>query len=217
MHKVNLFEKTKSVLADKGIDSSGLVINESFLRIEKVLKNTTSVYDFNLKDTSDTEAIERKLDINDSFLVGGIALAVYKRDKTAPYNEELQFYPNPQHFTGGTNFSVKDLEVLYKGSLEFKVGNTVNAEALSTLDFRHVPETQQTAATNHAQFCLDEVVKQLSPNFLLRGSKSNSIKLTAPMSDGALNWAHDDANQETRVVLYLTGMQIKGMNELTDK
>lgn len=198
-------------LRKKGQDPKKIVRTPSYLRVENTLLNAQSRYKFDIKSTSSTSVVERKLDINDSFYMTHLGLFIYQYLNTEPRNQVLQTYANQTHFTGGTNFDANDLNIIYNGSFEIKVGNTVLMEAMDTKRFQQIPETQQASATTYSQTELDQGFVEMTPEFFISGKANNEFALSTP-AEGTINFEQDAANTSTIVVMYARGFLVKDIN-----
>ena len=204
----------------------GAIIADHQLRVEQPINNQTNTYEMKvLEDTMLGIKTEIKLNKNDLFLCTGIGLAVYNRKNTNDANastetvEPLQTYGNESYFGAATaNFDPKHLEFVYKGHITLKVGSTIYIPQLSTDKFKFVPQTQQSAATNRSQYNNEEIIKDLTAHYKIRGTDQVEFNLNVKTFTGIKAAADTTAvpNSENRVVLLLDGFLIKGGANLVE-
>jgi hypothetical protein len=188
---------------------NGRTMSPSFLRVEQKIVNGKPVYNFNLtKDTNSDSVTERKLDVNDSFLITEIGLKLMKRLSTKIGGEVLQTYPNIQEFADvSTTFLGADLEAFYNGLMELTVKQKVQIEAMDTNQFRYVSETQQSSASTKSSGDMHAGMVSITPNIRINGTDKNSLKVSAPVASSALV-AHTTANTDNYLVLFIRGFLI---------
>ena len=184
----------------------------SYLRLEKAISNSSSELDFDVKKVGNESATERKLDRNDKFIMTALGLFIAKREVAKPGKTVLQTYPNEVHFGTTAGFSVKDLEVIYNAEFEYKVGSTTNIEALSTSQFRNVPETQQSGASNFSEIAQGMGIIHFPAQYTIHGNKSNELSLKMRYFAG-IQVASVDAGFENIVVLMPLGFLVKNASE----
>lgn len=186
----------------------GALVQPSFIRVEQVIKNGRPVIDFSVvKDNNSDSVTERKLDRTDKFVITHLGVFLAKRVVGQEGIEVLHTFPNVIEFAAGAAFDAKFLEAIYQGNLSVGVGQTKYLEALDLLRFRHVPETQKSAATNHSSFNIDEALVEFTPQILLDGSQKNSLTVQYPLPANAIV-QNDNANTNNLLVLFARGYLI---------
>jgi hypothetical protein len=184
----------------------------SYLRLEKAITNSSSELSFDVKKIGNEAVTERKLDRNDKFIMTALALFIAKREIAKPGKTVLQSYPNATHFGANAGFTVGDLEVIYNGEFEYKVGSTTNIEALPTSQFRVVPETQQSAAGNFSKSDGMMGVIDFPAQYTIHGNKSNELGLKMRYFAG-IQVAATEAGFENVVVLMPLGFLVKNASQ----
>ena len=181
-------------------------VQPSFIRVEQVIKNGRPNIEFSVvKDTNSDSVTERKIDRNDKFVITHMGILLCKRVVGLEGVEVLHTFPNLIEFADDAeNFKGAHLESIYQGSLSVSVGQTKYLEALDTLRFRHVPDTQKSAATNHSTFDIETGLVEFTPQILLDGSQKNSIVVNCPFPAGA-KVQNTIANTSNLLVLFCRG------------
>lgn len=187
-------------------ENPGTLVQPSFIRVEQVIKNGRPVLDFSVvKDNNSDSVTERKIDRNDKFVVTHLGFFLAKRVAGLEGVEVLHTYPNLVEFADDAqNFIGAHLESIYQGALALSVGQTKYLESLDMLRFRHVPDTQKSAAANHSSFSLDAGLIELTPQILLDGSQKNSLTVTCPFPAGA-KVQNTTADTSNLLVLFARG------------
>jgi len=184
-----------------------LIKSPSFLRMEDVILNGKTVFEFNVLLTGKEVRTEVKLDKNDTFIVNKIGLFLYLRNVQ---NEDeaiqiLQTYANTIYFNANAGFNPQHLEAIYNGKLEIKRGVKVILENFDTHQFRYVGITH--AYQNSKEH--DAGYVEIIPSFRIPGREQVKITLSVPTFTG-IQWQNTNTNVENRVVLILKGFLIKG-------
>lgn len=183
----------------KKYSAEGKEVSPHFLRMEAKLKDNVNRYQFEVKKVGGEANTERKLDRNDKFLITEIAFGwlAYDDDKEAiaPFRT---FAPS----------DFEDLEAIYNGSLSLKTGSRVNIEALSTMNFKHVPANAEQKGFDIVKCAYSGV-----ENIILDGTKSHEIAVEFPtvpnMSIGEYSSSDEEHTYDTKLCLILFGYIIK--------
>ena len=161
----NALKRAKYDELVKKYSAEGKEVSPHFLRMEAQLKDNVNRYQFEVKKVGGEANTERKLDRNDKFLITEMALGwlAYDEGKEAVAKFRT-FAPAdfPHH------------EAVYNGFLSLKTGSRVNIEALSTLNFKHVPED------NANSFDVVKCSYSGVENIILDGTKSHEIAVEFP-------------------------------------
>jgi hypothetical protein len=187
----------------------GIIPSPSYLRIEQVLSNSKSTYEFRFAKTDNEAITEIKLDRNDIFVVTDLAVYLLREDTTKPGLGVLQTFNNLQVFAAATGFTPAHLEVVFNGKLELKVGSKINIENLPMQAFRRVPETQQSASTNLSKYHVDEAKLPLGSLLYLQGNMDTKVTITIP-TFSTIAIAAVGANLTNKIVLHPYGYLIRG-------
>lgn len=172
------------------------VLTPSYLRLEVQLTISNNSYYFPVKinePNSQGQAArptEKRLHDQDAFYATGIMMYISKLPtggNTAPYptNMLLDTYPNsityPASFAAGTPAGASTLETLYNGYLTLIVNERTLLTGFPLSDFRQVPQTQLTAATNSPITQFDGTGLQfIEPNIVFIGTKKNNLNIVLP-------------------------------------
>jgi hypothetical protein len=188
-----------------------LIKSPSFLRMEDVILNGKTVYEFSVLQTGKETRTEVKLDKNDTFIVNKIGLFLYLRDRNLEDEavQVLQTYVNENYFVPGPGFSPIHLEAIYNGKIEIKRGVKVILENFDTHQFRYVGVTQQSVANFQSSREHDSGFVEIIPSFRIPGREQVKITLSVPTFSGIL-WQNTNGALENRVVLIFKGFLIKG-------
>lgn len=178
------------------------VLTPSYLRFEVQLSTTNNQYYFPVKvnePNSQGQAArptEVRLHDQDAFYATGMMLYISKlttNGNTAPYptNMMLDTYPNaityPLAFAAGTPPGASTIETLYNGKLTLNVNERTLLTALPLSDFRQVPQTQLTGATNSPISQFDGTGLQfIEPNLVFIGTKKNILNIVLPSTIATL-------------------------------
>jgi hypothetical protein len=191
--------------------SRGLVISEAFLQIEKVIDNNNSQYIFKINADAVKGRTEKGLDRNDLFVVTHHGFFLSPEDTTKEGKKILHTYPNPTAFAAlnPANYDYTDLELIYNGTLQVKIGTTVFIDGLDMRRFRSVPETQQSAGTNRSQGDQFTGYVDTEPHIYLNGDGNNEIIVNIPGFAGAKP-ANDNVNTVNKLIWIPKGFIIKG-------
>lgn len=183
-----------------------------YLRLEATIKNSTNILSFKTfeGDGATVYATERRLDRNDAFIATECGLFLLRQDVAlGKTNGHLQTYPNLTVFAAVAGFVPADLFAIYQGYLTFTVSREKKLVAFDTQRFLHIPETQQSGATNYDQRKYKDGFHKLTPQIVLFGNGTNELELTFPSYAG-WNGASVTAGVEHRIVLYLRGLFVSG-------
>lgn len=120
-------------------------LSESFLRFETLL-TTQNTISFNVKEnTGTTLPTEKRLSLNDAFIITHMALFVKKVASATPTavqhaNADLFPYRNPAVFDG-TNDA--NLDGIYNSTLSLAVNQVKHIPGMNTFSFKRVPDAQK--------------------------------------------------------------------------
>jgi hypothetical protein len=170
---------------------SDFKLTQGYLRLAQLMVLNTGLYTFPVlvNDQGNTLNIERRLNLQDTFVVSELGIFVSTPASAVDTAYRLQTYPNQVLF-GAANANA--LRALYNsGSLSIIVNNTVYTPGWDVLRHLCQPETQQTAALG-AGSPDDEIdgsrdgYYPMEPNFNLIGSKNNVIQISMPVGLAAI-------------------------------
>lgn len=186
------------------------IISPSFLRVEQTLVNNQPNYRFDImRRGSGDKLSEQKLEQNDLFVITDLAIFIAKQEKLKIGKEVMQTYPNQVVFPAAAGFDPEDLEAIYAGALSLKVKNTVQIENLPMINFRNVPSTQQSAATNRSETSQGALL-ELGSLIKIHGRNENEINLRLPAF--AAQWASVVGTHDHILVFHPFGYLIKGVS-----
>jgi hypothetical protein len=190
-------------------------VQPSKLRVAMLADASKSTYEFNIKKDQGTSLIhDRKLDINDSFVVADLGVMLLGEDPTKPGIGLLQSYPNNTVFAAeASNVTPAHLNIFYNGGYRVKVGDTVYAEHIATENMLCVRTTQQSASGNFSERFGKDGTVPLNPDITLNGSAKNEITLNVPTFSG-LQIQYVTAATRIYVVFVAYGFLISGGSKL---
>jgi hypothetical protein len=189
-------------------DYKGNTPSPSYLRVEQTLTNSKGVYEFKFKRTDNEADTEVKLDQGDIFVITHLAVYLLKEDSTKIGIGVLQSFVNQQVFASATGFTPSHLESIYSGKLQLKVGQEIKIESLSMQEFRYVPTTQQSSATNLSEYNAKDA--KYTPDMLitLSGKRDNTVTITFP-TFASMAIAAVANNTKNKLVLHPYGYLIR--------
>lgn len=163
----------------------GKPIAESYLRVERQITNNDSILTFDVRKTGNERATEKKLDLADVFVIFSMGFYLLADETAKPGKAILQTYPNAFVFPDETtNFFGRELETIYNGALSIKSGQTVLIDSQRMADFRYVPQTLQSSATNFGQFEPTFGQKAFPTRIELKGTQNTEISVKFPVWSG---------------------------------
>ncbi len=140
---MNKTAQKQYVQAATGVPLASL--SESYLRFETLL-TTQNQIKFNVKENVGTVVpTERRLSLNDAFIITHMALFVKKVASATPTvvqhaNAILYPYRNPSIFDGTNDANI---ESIYNSTLSLAVNNVTYIPGMNTFSFKRVPNAQQ--------------------------------------------------------------------------
>ena len=159
-------------------------LSESYLRAEKIITNSDSTLNFDIRKTGNERLTEKKLDQADVFVATHLGMYLMA-DQTAKIGSAvLQTYPNQTVFSAISGFVPTELETIYAGVLTIKSGPTVLVDAQEMLEFRRVPQTQQSASTNASMFEHGFGLKKLAGRIHMKGTQNTEVAVKFPTWSG---------------------------------
>ena len=193
---------------------------ESKIRLELPVKSGQSQYIFNIKKEV-TRTAEVSLDRNDVFIPNAWSVMVGLRSNTADQLEHIfPFIPvndgtNPSIFP--VAFKNANLEVLYSGTLQWLVDNSVMLSSYPLEKFKKVPETQgsflldgEGAAVQlgrQVQWDLNDLTELIIPRMTIAGTRDHKITVNFDASN--LTFECTDG-YTPYLVFIMTGFLVKG-------
>jgi hypothetical protein len=185
------------------------ILEPSYMRLEWIFSNTKSSYTLSPAKQLNTDSVtEQKIDRNDLFIGVSLSAFIAKVTRVSPAKHILQTYPNATIF-GATEAA--ELATLYNGRLQFKVGTKVNCEAIDMANFLHIPETQQSSATNYSAYSLTGTEFVLPSEWRFRGDANNSLEVSIDPYPGII-WESLQATYpgtDNKGILKIQGFLVK--------
>lgn len=206
-------------------------VQESFLRQENTLSNSSGVYtyDFTKAVNSSGMSVEPQLqllDKNDAFVATGLGVYIYEAIVANPgyVPNGLQTAVNPVLLTTDAGFTKDHINQLYNGKLLYKVSNTIAIEAIDMQQFETRPVVQAGWDTTLSILETDIVgskrgedgIKDVASFLYFDGIEDNTIQIVAPLFNG-IKWQQTAAGKQIRVVVKTHGLLIKGGHKYADK
>ncbi len=202
--------------------TKGRSAESSFLRVDAIPTAGSGQLSFDIAARNGANPGERKLSINDTFVVSGIGLYVATGITAKPGTEKLETYPVA--LGASAVASPSDWFAIYNGFISVKTTQTVNFEAIAARTFLHIPQTQPVNVLNS----LDAPINAgLIPEYdaleslwyppeevTFDGSNTPEITLTFPGNAAASYASLDAVNNNSKLSLMFFGYLIKGVSGL---
>lgn len=188
----------------------GVIITQSYLRLEKEVTTQSSV-NFDVLNNQGAQTInEKRLAITDSFVISGLSILFYTHDTTSGGSQEratLHSFPDANVFTGVGE--AESLQAFYNGFLSIRVNSTVYLDSLDIYRFYRVGVAQQGVETTTTPSTYlrsqwdggDYSFYSLTPTIELSGATKNELSISLPSNVTVA----PAANFKTFVVCYLRG------------
>ncbi|MDW8345817.1 MAG: hypothetical protein RML94_02580 [Bacteroidia bacterium] len=210
MYSGQITESQKALRSQLKNALKGFVIEPSILRVEKVITNNASSYNFDIKKEGNESNSEVKLDTNDVFFATHLGIYLLRAANTERSRAVPQTYPNQVVFPAVAGFVPEHLEIFFNAHLSVKIGTKEFISKLWTGFCRYVPQTQQSTATNHSQRSAYDGLVEIE-KIRFSGNDQIEIKLSLnPFESTALQVASATAGVEHRVMLLVNGFLVKG-------
>ncbi len=205
-------------------DIPGISLQESYLRQESTVVNTTGTFnfDFRKQTNSSNTTVEPQLQLlgnNDLFIATHVGVYLYEANTTTPGRVRggLQTGVNPTYFTTTAFFTIDHLNQLYEGRLKFKVASTELMEAIDMTQFNELSPTQLGVNTTTGvagptfggSRRAEQGIKDLSTFAVMDGSQDNLFIIECPIFNG-IQYQNTGANLQNRLVLQTHGVLVKG-------
>jgi hypothetical protein len=204
----------------------GPIIIEDYLRIDQELVTSKSSYNFDIVNGTKggvAPELEKTLDQNDLFYITHLGMYIYEGVRAEMGRSVMQTFASVGGFPNVTAANVQDLELVYNGRLEIKVGSTVFLPGFDVGAMRYVPAIQKgdfignsttnnttLVPTNHleneAAFMVGKYL--LSQPIMLNGQGSTQISLNLPTFTGAV-LTHNSASFANMVCFKPHGFVVK--------
>lgn len=191
-----VFNNAIKSLQANGIDPKSAILSQSYLRLEVVANTSTTSYQFGVlvndiaKGGSQTQAVrptEQRLNLQDAFYVGSVQLLIGLATSVTDTAFPVYTWNSPTTFS--TASAATALNNLYNGAMSLTVNNRIITPAWDLLRHKVINQTQLTGATNspldQANFGIDACFPS-EPNWVLIGSKNNTLQFNLPASVGTL-------------------------------
>lgn len=218
----NAFEAFKVYLKKQQLWKTGMVITQSFLRVNIKLSDTVSNYIVDVKESGVDDALnkqtEQLLKIGDGFYGTHLGIRLYQQLSTDPVNRRLQTYVSDDYFgiAAGT-YDPQDLNAIYQGKMSLKVESKVTIENLDMQSFYYAPETQNDATAGTVQQMTElQGLKDMNPYFFLNGKADNQFAIDLPFQN-TVGIEPDAANTDNYMVLYIKGLLVKNIGFSTGR
>jgi len=181
-----VYENAKDLLHDNGVDVNTAVLTQSYLRLEQLMTITTTNYVFPILvnggggNAGAPFNSERRLNLQDSFVASELAVYLFPASSSTDTSHHLYSYPSFFTFTGAGVAS--SAQQMYHGYLTLSVNNQVIVPFWDIQRSYLVNQTQNTAAIAAGSFDdqlsgRDDVFFPTEPNWILIGSKNNSLTM----------------------------------------
>jgi len=195
---------------------AGRCAETSFLRVDKAPTAGSGKITFDIAKRNGEAPGERKLDINDTFVVTALGLYINTEVTAKAGSGILDTYPVAAKLT-----SPVDFYAIYNGAVSIKTGQTVNFEAIPARSFLHIPQTQPVSVLDSEdakvdaglvpQFDVTDHALYLPEEVTFSGAKTPEINLEFPTYAGADFSALVNTNN-IKMSLIVYGYLIKSTN-----
>jgi hypothetical protein len=191
-----IYQTAKAEMQAAGLSLQRAVLTQSELRSEVVLNTTTTNYTIpiliNQNPYGNTSATEKRLQLQDAFLVGSLGFFIGIRTATGDYSYPLWTYPTLEggFFTAALR---RDFYALYNGSMSLTVDQKVLITYWDMWKHFKVNQTQaQVGVTAQTVFPTDETdlssdgFYPVEPNVVHIGSTNIQMNISLPAAIAAL-------------------------------
>ena len=213
MSQVNsrlVYKNAYNAMVAAGVDPKKAVLSQSYLRLEVAANTSKTNYQFGvlINDQPQGNPIrptELRLNLQDAFFCASVQLFTAVASSATATDFHLSTYPNPRVFS--TAGAAQALYNLYNGYLSLTVNNYIITPSWDLYRHLEINQTQQTVTPVATTVPLDEIsgirstAVSCEPNWVLIGSKSNTLQLNLPAAIGTLQ-----ASSTTVLVLILRGV-----------
>ena len=219
---MNKTQAKQFISAQTGVNPSTL--SESYLRLETLL-STQNTITFNVKEnTGTTLATEKRLSLNDAFIITHMALFVKKIEDASPTavqqaNADLYPYANPAIFNGAAGDV--NIPAVYNSTLSLSVNNVTYIPAMNTYSFRRVPNAQKGAPTAVGPLVTptDERPNSLfgyveTDLIVLTGSQNIEVSISLPTG---WSGSFTETNESNYAVLMVSGYLAQNQGSFSAK
>lgn len=196
-----IYENAKQLLqnAFPGQSIAAFKMTQSYLRLELALAANQTNYNFQIlnQTTGSQFNTEKRLNLQDSFVIAELAVLIAKPSSSTDSNFELDTYANTVKYT-----NAGAMNALYNGELQAKINNDVVLPGWDLQRHFYRPQTQQTAAANSPldqKRLAEDAFYAVEPNIVCVGSKNTQFSIVLPQALSAV-----DAN--SRVILLMRGI-----------
>jgi hypothetical protein len=213
MSQVNarlVYRNAFNAMVKAGVNPQQAILSQSYLRLEVVASTTKTNYQFGVLVNDQPQGnpirpTETRLNLQDAFFTASVQLFTSVATSSAATDFSLTTYPNPRIYS--TAGAAQALYNLYNGYLSLTVNNRVITPSWDLYRHLEINQTQQSTTPVAAGIPLDQVSGVSStavacePNWVLIGSKNNTLQLNLPAAIGTLQ-----ASSTTVLVLILRGV-----------
>jgi len=202
-----IFENAKETLREHGVDPNTAVLTQSYLRLEQLcaISVTNILFPVVVNQPSPGATVgafntERRLQLQDSFVVSELGVFLWVPSSSTATNSHLYSYPN--FFAFAANAPL--YQQFYHGYLTLSVNNQVIVPFWDIQRSYKVNQTQGLAAVSATVpddqlDGRDDAFMPTEPNWYLIGSKNNILTMV-------LQNALTAVTANSRIVIYLRGV-----------
>lgn len=204
-----VFENGRNLVRNAGFDVNQAVLSQSYLRSEVAMSTSTTSYHIpvlvNDTQNGSTFATEKRLNLQDAFVVSSIGVFVSIPAASTTTAFQLYTYPNAVAFS--TSGAATALYNLYNGFMDVSINNRGIIPAWDLYRHLYVPTSQQGIYTGTGNTGIDQNdatefgYYPCEPNLVLVGSKNNVITFNLPNAITTLQ-----ASTAPRIVVIFRGI-----------
>ncbi len=187
-----IFDNARALLSANGYDVKSAKLTQSQLRSEVAMSSSVTRFHFPIliNDSQNGNAFntEKRLQLQDVFIVSAIALAVAKPASATDGMFELFTYSNLTKFSAA-NTAASVRGAYSNGNISMIVDNDQVLPYLPTNLLYRAPETQEGVDVGYTSSGVDLVdsrdasndgIFQIEPNFILSGNAQIDVSLNLP-------------------------------------
>lgn len=216
----DIYTSTREIYAKRYPRGKGIVITQSFLRLQSAVLATLSSIEFGLlvnelaPGAQNVDPTEKRLSIVDNFLITEMKVSLVKRPTgEAVANQAESLFPNPLIFTRVGE--ADSMQVVYNGLLNLQINGDTILDSWDVLRHYRVGTAQKGVNLNATGAAADKYQADsfenatfgfypVTPQIEVRGNAKNRFRIELPVSTNLSGTASDNF-----VILTLRGLLIQ--------
>jgi len=216
----DIYTSTKEIYTRRYPRGKGIVITQSFLRLQSAILATLSSIEFGLlvnelaPGASSVDPTEKRLSIVDNFLITEMKISLVKRPTGQTVAQRAEsLFPNPLIFTGANEAA--NFQVVYNGLMSLQINGDTILDSWDALRHYRVGTAQKGVNLNATGAAADKYQADsfenattgfypVTPQIEVRGNAKNRFRIDLPGSTNLAGTASDNF-----VILTLRGLLIQ--------